>query len=98
DGKTNQPVVSLQTAQKMAEANGVRVQQTLVPAQNDGPETHLFTAQNSSPQERWLYLNWEVAWPGERDANRLRYWSGKGEPVGGAALRQTPPSEASLNT
>jgi hypothetical protein len=97
DGKTNQSILNLQAAQKTASADGISVSQTYAPAQKNRPESWNFTIKNTGAAERWLYLNWETPWSSQ-DVSRLQYWSGKGDTITGAALRQTPSSDVALNT
>jgi len=95
DGKNNRRV--LQTADNAASADGIRVTRSYTAAQKDRPETWRFTVTNNSSSQRWFYLNWETPWNAAQGKERLRYWGGKGAPVTGAALQQTPSTNAGLN-
>lgn len=96
DGKNNRRVLQT-TATDTVDADGVRVTQSYTAPQKDRPETWSFTVTNNSSSQRWFYLNWETPWNFAQDKERLRYWGGKGAPVGGTALLQTPSTNAALN-
>ncbi len=88
DGKTNVPVLP----------QDITVQQSYTPATGNRPESWRFTVKNTSPSQRWLYLNWQTAWNAAPDIQKLQYWSGKAQPVTGAKLLQTPSANAMSNT
>lgn len=87
DGKTNKPVTE-----------GITVQKNVTAAQNNAPEICRFTIKNTSADERWIYLNWSVAFASNTGIDGIHYWDGQGEALSGNALLEHPSADAAHDT
>ena len=56
------------------------------------------TVTNTSKEQRWLNLNWQISWDGSSEIDELHYWSGNKTPVSGQELLNTPMANANLCT
>jgi hypothetical protein len=75
DGKTAKPVTT-----------GIEVQKTAVPSRSDAVKAWRFSLKNNSSQQRWLYLNWRVAFSSKSDLAQVHYWDGRAQAVQGKAI------------